>query len=108
MMFNLEIDERKACMLSLYQNGSYTVKNEDPVSVVNLVERYEDIEECWNDQITQKNIVSFAYWLKEKVVFSKVWTNNDEFAYVIFETMNDRCSAAFCLPISIRPTGIKR
>lgn len=90
IMFNLEIDERKACMLSLYQNGSYTVKNEDPVSVVNLVERYEDIEECWNDQITQKNIVSFAYWLKEKVVFSKVWTNNDEFAYVIFETMNDR------------------
>ena len=24
------------------------------------------------------------------MIFSKVWTNSDEFAYVIFETMNDR------------------
>ena len=49
-----------------------------------------EIENNWNEKINENNIVSFVYWLKEKVMFSKVWTNSDEFAYVIFETMNDR------------------
>ena len=88
--FNLEIAERKACMNSLFQNGSYIIKDTDPVSVINLTERYLDIADCWNDDINNDNLVHFAYWIKEKVIFSRVWTNSDEFAYVIFETMNDR------------------
>lgn len=89
-LFNLDIKERRPCMESLYANGSYNVKSGDPVSVTNLVARFEDIDECWPDTINNNNIVPFMYWLKEKVMFSKVWTNSDEFAYVIFETMNDR------------------
>ncbi len=89
-LFNLDIEERKPCMLSLYNTDTYNVKDTDPVSVRNLVDRYEDIKECWRDSINEKNIVHFMYWLKEKVMFSKVWTNDDDFAYVIFETMNDR------------------
>lgn len=88
--FNLDIEQRKDCMLSLYQYGSYTPNDKDRQFVQNIVDRYNDISECWNDKITEKNVVNFAYWIKEKVVFSKVWTNSDEFAYVIFETMNDR------------------
>lgn len=89
-LFNLDISERKECMLSLYKNGQYAVKASDSPSIQNLVDRYADISECWNDKIDDTNAVSFIYWIKEKVVFSKVWTNSDEFAYVIFETMNDR------------------
>lgn len=89
-LFNLDIKERKECMLSLFQTGEYIVKKNDTISVQNLVDRYADFDECWDDRINSSNIVSFVYWLKEKVMFSKVWTNSDEFAYVIFETMNDR------------------
>lgn len=89
-LFNLDIEERNECMLSLYENGKYDLKSTDTISVKNLVERYNDIVACWNEDINEENVVSFTYWLKEKVVFSRVWTNSDEFAYVIFETMNDR------------------
>ncbi|MEQ7137444.1 DUF262 domain-containing protein [Enterococcus casseliflavus] len=88
--FNLEIDERRLCMLELYEKGIYEVKKNDPISVINIVGRYKDFSDCWNENINESNIIHFIYWIKEKIVFSKVWTNSDEFAYVIFETMNDR------------------
>lgn len=88
--FNLDIPERRACMLSLFNTGEYDVPKDASPSVVNLVKRYSEISECWDKRINETNIVPFVYWLKEKVMFSKVWTNSDEFAYVIFETMNDR------------------
>ena len=88
--FNLAIPERKECMLGLYENGNYTAKIDDSLSVKNILERYADIKEVWNHDINKDNVVAFAYWLKDKVCFSKVWTNNDDFAYIIFETMNDR------------------
>lgn len=88
--FNLEIEERKPCMKSLFESGDYKIKDTDSISVKNLVDRYMDIADCWNDKIDKDNVVHFAYWLKEKVVFSRVWTDSDDFAYVIFETMNDR------------------
>lgn len=89
-LFNLDIEERNECMRSLLENGEYIVKETDSVSVHNLIDRYNDITECWNKEINENNVVPFTYWIKEKIIFSKVWTNSDEFAYVIFETMNDR------------------
>ncbi len=88
--FNLDIPERRECMLALFNKGEYDIPKDASPSVVNLVNRYADISECWDKRINETNIVPFVYWLKEKVMFSKVWTNSDEFAYVIFETMNDR------------------
>ena len=88
--FNLDIAERKDCMLALYETGTYIIKDSDPISVKNILDRYSDIADSWNEKINETNAVAFAYWIKEKVIFSKVWTNSDEFAYVIFETMNDR------------------
>lgn len=89
-VFKLDIAERRECMLSLFKTGKYDVKDNDPVSIRNLVERYHDIENCWNDRIDDSNVNHFAYWLMGNVMFSKVWTDSDELAYVIFETMNDR------------------
>ena len=88
--FNLDIDIRKDCMNGLFSNGSYTPSPIDKSHVQTIVDRYNDIADCWNDKINSNNIVSFVYWLLKKVVFSKVWTNSDDFAYIIFETMNDR------------------
>lgn len=88
--FNIDIEERNECMQSLFRDGSYELKPSDNSSIENLVNRYNDMQNCWNEKINENNIVHFVYWLKEKVIFSKVWTNDDEFAYVIFETMNDR------------------
>ena len=90
MLFNLDIEERRECMAALYTKGEYIVKDEDPISVKNLVERYVDIGDCWPSEIDDSNIVHFVYWILNNIIFSKVWTNSDEFAYVIFETMNDR------------------
>lgn len=88
--FNLEIEDRLDCMKSLFDNGAYTLKKSDTDSVKNIVERYNDLGEIWNNKINNENIIPFTYWLANKVCFSKVWTNNDDFAYMIFETMNDR------------------
>ena len=88
--FNLDIPERNECMLSLFTNGEYDVKDTDTLSVHNIVDRYSDIADCWRSEIDETNVVHFAYWVINKIVFSKVHTNSDDFAYIIFETMNDR------------------
>ena len=88
--FNLDIDVRRNCMLGLFKNGCYTPNDDDKYQVQNIVDRYNDISECWNEKINETNIAAFAYWLLGKIIFSRVWANSDDFAYVIFETMNDR------------------
>lgn len=88
--FNLDVPEREECMLALNNSEDYSPEDDAPASVQNLLNRYNDISDCWNSEIDDEKIVNFVYWLEEKVMFSKVWTNSDDFAYVIFETMNDR------------------
>lgn len=88
--FVLDIDERRECMTALFDYGVYDPKHNDTESVVNIVARYQDFEECWNEAIDDSNAAHFAYWLINGIKFSRVWTNSSEFAYVIFETMNDR------------------
>ena len=88
--YNLNIPERRNCIDSLYKEGKYEILPQDSPSVKNIVERYSDIGEIWNEKITEKNVVHFAYWLIYHVLFSRVETNDDHFAYVIFESMNDR------------------
>lgn len=88
--YNLNIPERKECIDSLYERGKYDLQPNDSPSVKNIVERYSDIGEIWDEKINEKNVAHFAYWLINHVLFSRVETNDDQFAYVIFESMNDR------------------
>ena len=91
MRFNLDIPERKSCMDALFKHGDYTVKAHEPAYLQNIVDRYHDFEEFWDKEtFNEHNVIHFVYWLMEHVIFSKVWTDSDDFAYVIFETMNDR------------------
>jgi hypothetical protein len=89
--FNLQVEERRACLESLFQNGSYTVKNGDDPSTVNMTERYNDIGECFPEEIKDKVVLPFFIdWLKYNVVLVEIVAYSDDNAYTIFETMNDR------------------
>lgn len=88
--FTISVKERSNCMKSLFENGEYTPDEKDKLHVQNIVNIFENICNFWNEKINENNVINFVYWLLNKVKFSKVWTNDDGFAYVIFETMNDR------------------
>ncbi len=87
--FKIDIPERSACLLALLNDNTYAPSHSDSSSVKNIVERYADIAELWDDELTPA-IQNFAYWLVNKTLFSRVVADNEAFAYVIFETMNDR------------------
>lgn len=59
--FNLDIEDRREVMYALYKQGEYVVSEGDKYSIKNLVDRYNDIEECWNSEIDESNVVSFTY-----------------------------------------------
>lgn len=88
--FNIDVKERNSCMTKIMTEGYYSIKDGDPRSVINIASRYNDISDCWPEIIDEENIIPFTYWLKKCVLFSYVETNKDDYAYIIFETMNDR------------------
>lgn len=90
MQFNLDITERLPCMEALFNGRQYEFQKEDGSSVHNLVDRYNDISGCWNESISGEVFTTFVYWLMNKVQFTVVTTNDTDYAYVIFESMNDR------------------
>ena len=62
--FNLNIDDRTECLEKLMNEGAYETKEDDNESVKNLVDRYEDIENNFSEELT--NVLPlFADWLKE-------------------------------------------
>ena len=87
--FKIDIPERSSCLLGLLTEGGYTPAPSDGPSVQNIVDRYADIEELWDTGLDQA-LPNFSYWLINNILFSKVVADSESFAYVIFETMNDR------------------
>ena len=45
--FNIQIPEREPCLKSLYENGSYNVTSTDDESTRVMLERYQDIYDCF-------------------------------------------------------------
>jgi uncharacterized protein with ParB-like and HNH nuclease domain len=88
--FNIQVEERRECLESLFLTGTYTVRNGDDASTVNMVERYADIGESFTDDINSNNLPFFLDWLKYNVVLVEIIAYSDDNAYTIFETMNDR------------------
>ena len=87
--YNLDIEDRIACMDSLYHNKEFNSKNEDE-SVQNIIQRYEDIEEIFPKELTGKSLPYFIDWLINNVILVEIKTYSDDDAYTVFETMNDR------------------
>jgi len=87
--YNLQIKDREKCMDMLYKEGKYDINGSNE-SVKNIVERYNDIEELFPEDLKDKALPYFIDWLIENVIFVEIVTYSDEDAYTIFETMNDR------------------
>lgn len=88
--FNLDVPERNECMAALMDERPH----EDPEpseSVSNILTRYRDIENWWSsDEFAPEVLPFFADWLVEKLTLVEIVTTDDDMAYEIFETMNDR------------------
>jgi uncharacterized protein with ParB-like and HNH nuclease domain len=87
--FNLQVEDRKDCIDALYNGQDFDAIGKGE-SVINIVERYEDIKELFPEELKEKALPYFIDWLIDNVIFVEIITYSDEDAYTIFETMNDR------------------
>lgn len=88
MAFNLDVPERNDCMRALWeQKHSYIPTNE---STKNLLDRYDDIEDLFPDDLKGEALPFFIYWLMRKVLLLEIVTPSEDEAHTIFLTMNDR------------------
>ncbi|GAC1360285.1 MAG: DUF262 domain-containing protein [Ktedonobacteraceae bacterium] len=87
--FNLDIEERVACLDALYNNRAFDIDNGSE-SVRNIVARYEDITNKFPRRLRNGALLCFVDWLRYDVDLVEITTYSDEEAYTIFETMNDR------------------
>lgn len=87
--FNLDVPERQAVMEALFGGEDFD-PNGHPESVRNIYARYRDIEAHFPEDIKDETLPYFVDWLIENVHLVEITAYNDEDAYTIFETMNDR------------------
>jgi len=88
--FNIQVEERKACLESLFRAGSYEAKATDDESTSNMAARYADIARVFPEEINAKVLPYFLDWLKYNVILVEIIAYSDDNAYAIFESMNDR------------------
>ena len=89
--FNIDVEERTACLEKLFNQGNYDPKEDDDESTVNMSERYADIAVAFpEDAFDAETLPFFIDWIKYNVVLVEIIAYSDDNAYVIFETMNDR------------------
>jgi uncharacterized protein with ParB-like and HNH nuclease domain len=88
--FNLDVKDRRETMEALYRGRDYPAP-EPQSSQANLIARYEDIAERFPETLSQETTLPyFIDWLLYNVDMVEITAYNDEDAYTIFETMNDR------------------
>ncbi len=87
--FNLDILERLPVIKALFEGEPYNPDGKDE-SIQTMYARYRDIED--NDLLAELGaaLPHFIYWLLTQVGLIEIATDNDSYAYAIFETMNDR------------------
>ncbi len=88
--FNIQVEERTACLEKLFLEGHYEAQPDDDESTVNMAERYANIEEAFPEEIKGAGFPYFLDWLKYNVIFVEITAYSDDNAYTIFESMNDR------------------
>jgi uncharacterized protein with ParB-like and HNH nuclease domain len=87
--FNLDIPERLPVIKALFEGQEFSPDGKDE-SIQTMYARYRDIED--NDLMAELGtaLPHFIYWLLTQVGLIEIATDNDSYAYAIFETMNDR------------------
>lgn len=89
LKFNLDIQERLPVIEALFKRQDFNPDGKDE-SIQTMYARYEDVES--KDLVGElgKALPHFIWWLMTKVGLIEIATDNDNYAYAIFETMNDR------------------
>lgn len=87
--FNLEIPERLPILKALFDGVDFNASAHDE-SIQNMHARYQDIVAENLAEDLEAALPHFVYWLMNKVGLIEISTDNDNYAYAIFETMNDR------------------
>jgi len=87
--FNLNVPERDAVMDALFTGGLFD-ESDQPESVINILLRYQDIQDHFPQDLQGEALPYFADWLIENVHLVEITAYSDADAYTIFETMNDR------------------
>lgn len=88
--FNINVEERKTCMLSLFETGHYDLPDHADLSVRNLVSRYQDLDQGFPESLKGGTLPYFVDWLIQNVDFVEIEAYSGYDAFTIFETMNDR------------------
>lgn len=91
--FNLEISDRVNVLKKLYE-ANFDFSEQDYVgntSCKNIIERYFDIDTLFPPRLAHVEVLPlFIFWVQHKLMFTEIKAFDDENAYTIFETMNDR------------------
>ena len=87
--FNIDVDERAACMEALFNNSPFNPEGTTE-SVRNILYRFNDIVQLFPEPLKNNTLPFFIDWLIECVDLVEVVAYSDDDAYAIFETMNDR------------------
>ena len=87
--FNLQVDERLPAMQALLDGRQYNAAGAS-ASVKAVIARYEDIQELFPQELTGRALPFFVDWLLDNVALIEITAYNDDDAYTIFESMNDR------------------
>ncbi len=88
--FNIQVEERRACLEKLFIEDYYEVQPDDDESTVNMASRYAEIGDAFPEEIKGKAFPYFLDWLKYNVILVEITAYSDDNAYTIFESMNDR------------------
>lgn len=87
--FNLDIPERLDIIRALYEGKPFVPDDKDE-SIQTMHARYQEIEASGLVEELGEGLSHFIYWLMRKVGLIEIATDNDAYANVIFESMNDR------------------
>jgi len=88
--FNLDVIDRVDCMEALFDLGEYEPPADAAESVHTLVNRYDELDGLFPDELKGNALPFFIDWLKDRVQLVQITAYTDDDAYAIFETMNDR------------------
>jgi uncharacterized protein with ParB-like and HNH nuclease domain len=88
--FNIQVEERKACLEKLFIDGNYEAQPDDDESTSNMARRYADIADAFPEEIKGRAFPYFLDWLKYNIILVEITAYSDDNAYTIFESMNDR------------------
>jgi hypothetical protein len=87
--FNIQVNEREACMDALYKRENFSPLNQNE-SVVNIFNRHTDIADVFPEEIKGVALPFFIDWLINKVFLVEITATTEQDAHKIFVSMNDR------------------